>query len=244
MSDVWYAVPTMKQGSDESSLAKWRARGYKLAVYQDMGRVPVPAEMHLYGDYAGYASAVNQLCFAILAQYPDTQVIITGGDDIDPDPRCNPVDVEREFVHHFGGTFGVMQPTGDRWMVNAEGLCACERVLESPWMGREWIHRINGGGGPIWHEYFHFFEEEEHLEVAKMVGRLWLRPELNQHHHHWSREGRPRPKYLSAARLNWDGAKALYVGRKNNGFPGHEPVPEVVRTPLVTSGIVSDAGAS
>jgi len=214
----------MKQGAEPSSLAKWREKGYRLAVFQDVGKVPVPADLHLFGEYSGYASAVNQLCFAILSQYPSTQVIVTGGDDIDPDPVHDPDRIEKEFIQHFQGTFGVMQPTGDRWMVNDAGLCACERVLESPWMGREWIQRINGGCGPIWHEYFHFFEDEEHMEVAKMLNRLWLRPDLIQYHHHWSREGRSRPKYLYPARLNWDEAKALFLRRKKAGFPGHEPL--------------------
>jgi hypothetical protein len=221
---IWYAVPTMKQPGDWSSLPKWRQRGYRLAVFQDQGRPPLDADLHIFDYYRGYADAVNRLCRLVLEQDRSAQVVITGGDDIDPDPVVLPDFVEEQMLAHFQGSFGVMQPCGDRWMENEDGACACERVLESPWMGREWIERINGGQGPIWPEYFHFFEDEEHFEVAKQMGRLWLRRDLIQYHHHWSREGRPRPKYLFTARACWDEGLALFRRRREAGFPGHAPL--------------------
>jgi hypothetical protein len=223
--DVWYAIPTMRLPGQWSSLPKWQAAGYKIALFQDVGSAELPCDFAIHGEYRGYPDAVNALCRYILVQYPETNIIITGGDDIDPDPAKHPWEIQEQFLTHFSGTFGVMQPTGDRWMVNPDGLCACERVLESPWMGREWVQRINGGQGPIWPEYFHFFEDEEHREVAMNLGKLWFRPDLTQYHHHWSREHRPRPEYLKPARLNWDAAKKLFDTRKNAGFPGHEPLP-------------------
>ncbi len=223
MSNVWYAIPTVKSLGEWTTLDRWRLAGYKLALFQDAGKLQVPASLTISGKYEGYASAVNQLCRLILDADPNVQVIVTGGDDIDPDPLHSPEEIERQFLQQFNGSFGVMQPTGDRWMVQ-NGTCACERVLESPWMGREWIQRLNGGKGPIWHEYFHFFEDEEHFEVAKKLGRLWLRSDLSHYHHHWSREKRPRPQYLFPAKLNWDDAKRLFQARKDAGFPGHEPL--------------------
>lgn len=219
---VWYAIPTaMPTVEAERTLQLWRNMGYRLALYCDVPRKDLKCDLQLYGDYRGYPKAVNRLCREILNQYPDTNVIVTGGDDIDPDPRHSPELIETEFLTHFRGTFGVMQPTGDRWMVNSQGLCAAERVCESPWMGREFIQKAYQGTGPYCEEYYHFFADEELHDVAIKLGILWNRSDLVHHHHHWSREGRPRPSYLAPAKLNWDQARELFRARQLQGFPGH-----------------------
>lgn len=219
---VWYAIPSRKIEKDKTnSISKWKEKGYNTAVYLDPGFQPY-ADFSIVGVYEGYAKAVNILCHEILQIDKEANIVVTGGDDVYPDENHSPKDLETEFLEHFHGTLGVMQPTGDRWMIDAQGKCSAERVCYSPWMGREFIERINGGTGPIWHEYFHFYEDEELHEVATKLGILWHRPDLSQYHDHWLRRKEKQPAYLSNARYGWDAAKKLFDSRKASGFPGHQ----------------------
>lgn len=114
-------------------------------------------------------------------------------------------------------TFGVMQPTGDKWGSNnrkdahtftaraIEPLHLCsscghpknnarhmvgsyiDRVAGSPWMGREWCLRANQGKGPLWQGYFHMGCDEELQAVATRLGVFWQRPDLIHLHKHWGR---------------------------------------------------------
>jgi hypothetical protein len=223
--DVWYVIPSAKEPGASSTISLWRKQGYKVAVYRDTGMATLPeAHLNVFGAYKGYPAAVNSLVRSVLID-EGVQWVVTGGDDIEPDAQA-PADIAAACTHHFSGTFGVMQPTGDRWMVDAYGRAAAERVCESPWMGREWCRRAYGGRGPLPEEYFHFFEDEELHEVALKLGVLWHRRDLSHVHHHWSREKKPRPNYLHPARLDWDMAKAIFQDRKKAGFPGHEPLRE------------------
>ena len=198
--------------------------GYRTAVLLDAGADAVVADLVIYSDkWLGYPAAVKQLCDAIGDQ---ADIIITGGDDIYPDPKATPGRIHAEFIEHFKGTCGVMQPTGDRWMEDAKGKAGAERVCMSPWMGRDFIKRINCGRGPFWPSYFHFFCDEEMSELAQSVGCLWQRRDLNQLHNHWSRAEtgggaeKKRPKYLDKAQAGWSAAEKLYKARKANHFPG------------------------
>lgn len=116
-------------------------------------------------------------------------------------------------------TFGVMQPTGDRWGIDPNthafvsrtqgcNSCACQvcgrgeiapvhltgayidRVAGSPWIGREFARRIYQGNGPYWPEYTHMGVDEELQAVAIKYGVFWQRPDLTHFHQHW---GRPKP---------------------------------------------------
>ena len=220
---IWYAIPCAKRPDEWSTLPLWRLRGYKIALFRDEGAGAHPlADLNIFGKYEGYPRAVNQLCREILQREPDTQWIVTGGDDIAPDPRVPRDAIAEKCLKHFGGTFGVMQPTGDQYMIQG-GKTATERVCESPWMGVDFIKRVNGGRGPYPEEYFHFFCDEHFHCVAEKLGVLWHRPDLIHYHHHWGREGKARPEYLHPARLDWGKAQALFNERKAAGFPGHEP---------------------
>ena len=129
-----------------------------------------------------------------------------------------------------------MQPTGDRWMVHKDGTAASDRICGSPWMGREFIERINGGAGPFWPEYFHFFCDEEMKQVAEQLGILWQRRDLTQKHEHWQRPTNDRtvrldatrPAYLAKAHQNAGEAGKLFKERKAAGFPGSEALPKKV----------------
>lgn len=135
-----------------------------------------------------------------------------------------------------GATFGVMQPTGDRWgdsdlsrahHGNDRGAYI-DRICGSAWLGREFCKRVNQGRGPLWPEYFHMFVDEELQAVAEKLGILWQRPDLTQIHHHWGRKpGASResiPDFLKAVnkKEHWDKYKALFLERQAAGFPGSE----------------------
>jgi hypothetical protein len=81
--------------------------------------------------------------------------------------------IAKECTAHFGGTFGVMQPTGDRW---ANG--SIDRICGSPWLGREFCTRMYHGKGPMYGGYLHMFGDEELQHVATRLGVLWQRRDL------------------------------------------------------------------
>ena len=232
---VWYAIPSANPSKAQHCLDQWSAMGYRTAVLLDAGADPVVADIVLYCDkWFGYPAAVKQLCDAIGDQ---ADIVVTGGDDIYPDPKTPPGIIHAQFIEHFGGTLGVMQPTGDRWMENDKGVAGVERVCMSPWMGREFIKRNNGGRGPFWLGYFHFFCDEEMHEVVNGAGLLWQRRDLTQLHDHWSRADtgggaeKNRPDYLDQAQEGWGTAKKLFDARKKAKFPGadiRERPPKIV----------------
>lgn len=225
---VWFAIPSKKSAAEcNKTVALWQSRGYKVSVLRDVGdEANVFADMVLGEEYRGYASAVNQLCFA-LKIIPDIEWIITGGDDVSPDPNHSPEQISTECTAHFNGTLGIMEPTGDRWMVDASGRCAAERVCVAPWLGREWIERGYEGHGPLCEAYHHFFVDEDLKNVTEKLGILWHRPDLIHYHAHWSRAGQERPKYLERASTEWAKSKELFESRREAGFPGSGLLPLV-----------------
>lgn len=123
--------------------------------------------MVIVGAYPGYAAAMNLLQKAVFSRDPECNWIVAGGDDTDPDPH-DPADIELECALWFGllpgpspddlfdemppyrtdevkrkSSFGVMQPTGDRF---AQG--SIDRICGSPWLGREFCRRMYQGKGP------------------------------------------------------------------------------------------------
>lgn len=210
---IWYAIPSALQ--DGGTLRLWRDAGYRLAAWRDIGAEPLDCEIVLEGGYPGYALAVNQLMARILDRDSLTQWIVTGGDDVEP-CAFSPGFIGDECSEHFGGSFGVMQPTGD-----GHGI---ETICGSPWIGREFCERAYGGRGPFWPEYHHNFVDQELQEVSKMLGCLWQRPDLSHKHNNWMWTTRQRPAHLEAAysKPEWDKAMAIFMRRKAQGFPGHE----------------------
>lgn len=224
MSQVWYVIPVAESPEEANpQLLKWRELGYKVLIQVDPGaKKGYEADQVHERPYISYPEAVNFL--SKVAVGLDGSVVVTGGTDIDPHPGKTAREIEQEFLKHFPDTFGVMQPTGDPWGMDKNGVPAAARICGSPWMGREFILRINQGKGPFWPEYFHFFCDEEMKEVTEGRKILWQRPDLTHFHNHWSRRRLPRPQHLNRARLNWDKAKKLFLARKAAGFPGSEPL--------------------
>ncbi len=217
--EVWFAIPCKRPPEEANRcLAKWRSLGYKIALWRDTGDPPVWADLTLSGKYKNYHVSVNNLAREILAQRPEAEWIVTGGDDIDPVPNRLASQLGAECSQHFKGTFGVMQPAGDKW-------CTPDSFCGSPWMGRELCRRLYRGRGPFCEAYYHMYGDNELWEVAKKLGVLWVRPELIHYHHHWQREGKPEPEFLKVADSCYSKLGQLYKERKAAGFPGHEPIP-------------------
>jgi hypothetical protein len=170
---------------------------------------------------------------------------VTGGDDTEPDANHSAEEIARQCRSYFatltrdkdgwgGETFGVMQPTGDRYgaderHLGERGSAYIDRVCGSPWMGREFCRRMYQGNGPLFEGYFHMGEDEELQAVAQKLGVLWQRPDLIHFHRHWARKNKDRadmPKFLEKANSaeEWQKYKQLFAERKSAGFPGHEPL--------------------
>ena len=222
---TWFVIPSkMDAVGCNATLAKWTAQGYRTAVFRDFRDSNVNADLVLFGTYPGYAEAVNRLCRAVRDSDSDASWLVTGGDDTWPDPTKRADDIAAECTEHFGGTFGVMQPTGDRWGEDESGSAYIDRICGSPWMGREFTRRMYGGEGPLWSGYFHMCVDDELQQVAKLLGVLWQRRELIHYHDHWWRRHNEMPQYLEKANVELRTARDVLRDRKNSGFPGHEPI--------------------
>lgn len=135
-------------------------------------------------------------------------------------------------------TFGIMQPTGDRWGANEAWALAkypdrpayIDRICGSPWMGREWCRRAYQGTGPMFGGYKHFYADEELQEVAEGLGVLWQRRDLTQMHRHWGRKpgGADAEDVPEFYRVNvspdWGPSQDLFRERKAAEFPGSRPL--------------------
>lgn len=215
---VWYAIPSCNLDRCTKSFERWKAMGYKTCVLLDKGMVgPSNADMILYADpYEGYYKAFNTMAQAIGRQ---ADVIVTGGDDIFPDPNYTASQIAEEcFTKYPDGLF-VMQPTGDR-MSGVESICA------SPWFGRGWLDRAYQGKFPVWPEYIAFYGDQELKEVAEKLRCLWQRIDLTQYHDHWTRPGGPqKTDYQARNDKHWDHDKRVYSKRKAANFPSMWPLP-------------------
>ena len=235
---VWLCIPT-KRPVDEANenLKVWREMGYKIALFIDSGDEEAAKDkIHDFrgiGKYPGYAQAVNGLIRNVHAYDGTCDWVVTGGDDTLPDTKETAQAIAAQCSAHFEGTFGVMQPTGDRF---AGG--SIDRICGSPWLGREFCERINKGQGPFWPEYTHMFPDEEMFCVTRDIGILWQRRDLTHLHKHFMRASedvnapaifRAPPPHLVEANSphHWDRYKFLFEQRKAAGFPGHEPLVKV-----------------
>lgn len=229
-------------------LERWREMGYKIALWLDAGDDHVGRICDKFRSgpaYPGYAVACNALIKAVLELDQQCNWVVVAGDDILPDPNVPPNEIDAECRAHFTvidmpigngkSTFGVMQPTGDRWG-DRQGAYI-DRVAGSAFLGREFCLRINQGKGPIWPDYTHMGEDEELQAVAERYGVFWQRRDLIHFHNHWGRgpEGNPNapqdratamPDFLKHAnsKPEWDKYKAIFESRKRLGFPGSEPL--------------------
>ena len=268
---VWYCVPS-KRAPEEGTLGKWRQMGYKIIVAREEADGDTIADKTYWVDaYLGWPRSVNLLVKIAMELDPAAQWFVTGGDDYVPDLAYPADDIAEQCSNHFAddwdassdevrngmsvhqaATFGVMQPTGDRWGEGPCTTCAAssrvpthcpdcngtrrsallDRICGSPWLGREFCRRVNGGLGPLNEAYFHNFADEELQCVARKLGVLWQRRDLIHYHQHWARTSRGdrenEPAWAKAINdpklSDWERSKTLFAERKAAGFPGYEPL--------------------
>jgi hypothetical protein len=195
----------------------WQERGYKVAVLQNRIKADIPADITVWSDrYPGWAESINILCRDVVPK--SAPIVISGGDDMLPDPHHAASDLAAQFLTHFPDSFGVMQPTAD-------GYLGAARFCGSPWLGRAWIDRAYGGRGPMHGEYRHNWADNELYWVARALGALWERPDLTQEHRHFSRTGETRPDYWTEHVERHDREDVQrFIARVWLGFPGCEPL--------------------
>ena len=220
---VWLCIPSARPVEQvEPVFAKWRERGYKIALWRDQNDIPDDLKLHNNGEpYPGYAYSVNYLSRLVLSLDSSCDWIVTGGDDTLPDLNHTADEIAASCSLHFMNqgrpeTFGVMQPIGDRFA----GGCI-DRIAGSPWLGREWCLRANGGRGPFWPEFTHMFGDEALKRTAEKLGVYWARPDLTHLHNHFQRESdaidakavpKPIPPHLTKwnSRAHWDEMQAIF----------------------------------
>lgn len=249
---VWVCLPSARPVAEVNArMDKWRERGYKVAMWRDMpvgSRITFPiADSLVIGKYPGVAQAHNGLIRRVFALDFTCEWVVAGADDTDPDPTKTAEEIAGEcsehFAEHFAGaikrgsgysalqrdawaTFGVMQPTGDRWGENEmhlgkTGSAYIDRICGSPWIGREFARRVNGGKGPFWPEYFHMFADETMQETALRLGCLWQRRDLIHFHDHCRRDGVARtPQFMKEAYSanHWQKSNAIFERLKAQDF--------------------------
>lgn len=193
--------------------------GYRIAVLQDRERFEAPADVIVTADrYPGWGATVNRLFREVVTEA--CPVIVSGGDDMLPDPDHSAGELAEQFIERFAGTFGVMQPTGDEFEQTGT-------ICGSPWLGRAWMERMYRGHGGMPECYVHNWADEELYWVAKCSGRLWQRPDLTQRHEHFRRRGESAPDYWIDSAARHDERDCLtFIARRAAGFPGAEPVDE------------------
>ncbi len=235
-------------------VALWRDEVDDLLRPWEFG-LPNAADKVVASPYPGYARASNELIAKVLHEEPECDWVVCGGDDVWPDPNKRAEEIAQECSAYFSynavfqslskslqdrsgkgaaevwdtnATFGVMQPTGDRWGDDETGRrlwpdapAMIDRICGSPWIGREFAQRINQGNGPFWPEYHHNWADEELQNVAIKLGVFWQRRDLTHFHDHARRQGGAWREHQKGFDADYVRMKPLFDRRKAAGFPGH-----------------------
>jgi len=218
--DVWFAIPSANPEKCRRTLRVWREYGYRTAVLvDDVMSHPADAfgaDVTLrVSTYHGYAASVNTLCKTVVPK--EFPIVVTGGDDMLPDPNHSADELAAQFLERFPDTFGVMQPHGDAYM-------ASNRYCGSPFLGRAWFESMYGGRGGMYPGYHHNYADNELFWVARGMGALWERPDLSHFHEHFTRDGSAAPAYWDTVKKNDMRDCLLYYSRVHERFAGHEPL--------------------
>lgn len=223
MNEVWLGLPSANIGMAKKTFPEWKSRGYKIAVicpdrlYDEY--IPITdiaiKESKNFG-YSGWPKSVNIIC----KELHNVDIVIAAGDDMYPDKNYTAEELRIQFINHFNGTFGVMQPTGDKF--GSLACPECEQICGSAWLGRDFRNKINKGNGPMWEEYWHMYADTELYQVAKKYNCLWIREDLNQYHEHRLRKTHNFKPTIPSG--NTKLAHDIYYRRKNENFLNSEPI--------------------
>lgn len=217
--EVWFAIPSASVERCRARLPEWCERGYKVAILQNQERGEVPADLCVWSDtYPGWAESINILCANIVPKSAD--LVVSGGDDMLPEPTKSAQEMAREYFGRFPDGFGVMQPAGDGFMWG-KNYCG------SPWFARPFFESMYNGRGPMFGGYRHNWADYELYWVSRCIGCLWMREDVQQYHAHFSRDGveEETPEWWTRNVADADRKDCeLFLSRKYRFFPGHEPV--------------------
>ena len=223
MNEVWLVMPSANIEMAKKTFPEWKLRGYKIAIicpddlynnYLPITDMIIKESKHF--GYSGWAKSVNILC----NELKDIDITIAAGDDMYPDNNYVAEELRQQFINYFNGTFGIMQPIGDKF--GSMACPECEQICGSAWLGKDFRNKINKGNGPMWDQYWHMYADTELYQIGIKYNCLWLREDLNQYHEH-----RLRGKHNfkpTIPRGNTDIAKKIYFERKENNFPNTEPI--------------------
>lgn len=215
---VFVLMPTACAPHTDATVAKWKAKGYAMATFQDPGSRDVEGvDVVVRAPYPGVWNACNALAQMALSLGAD--VCLFAGDDMDPDPNHTAQEIGAQYLERFPDGYGVMQPCGDMQGVDASGRPAAARICGSAWFGRRWVRESYGGRGPTPGEYFHLWGDEDLKEVAERLGVLWWRPDLMQFHRHYTWGWLPQQKYHERPSGRDEADRQLFLQRKAAGFP-------------------------
>jgi hypothetical protein len=227
--NVWLLMPTAKPDRGAAAVERWRAQGYKVAVYVNDDCPAFGADLFIRGKYEGYWHAMNWLSRYVFRGY-GADVCLFAGDDMDPDPKRTAQEIGREYLQRFPDGFGIMQPCGDPQGVDASGHPAARRICGSAWFGKGWAERAYGGRGPTDERYWHFYADEDLKEIAEKLSVIWWRPDLTQYHRHWSWGHMPIQPYHQKNQTHWEADYARFCKNKAEGFANGEPLPAEAHT--------------
>lgn len=230
--EVWFVIPSASVEKCRATLPLWRQQGYKIAVLQNHQRGDIPADVVVWADsYPGWPGSVNRLCREVVPK--QCKLIVTGGDDMRPDPHRPAEQLLREFLERFPDTFGVMQPHGDEFL-GAKLYCG------SPFVGRAFFETMYQGAGVMPECYRHNWADNELFWVASGLGVLWSRPDVSHFHDHFTRQAgaaAAMPDYWKSNVKPHELLDCLtFIKRKARGFPGHEPAGGVPMGPGANAG--------
>lgn len=245
---VWVCIPSARPASIVAGwVERWKSKGYHVALWRDDGQPIIGCDLTMGGTYPGYPIATNTLIKEVLAKDSACDWTVATGDDTECDGSHTAYEIAEDCGEYFlhdacvkhamsgsidrwptamakaATTFGVMQPTGDSWS-DSQGRII-ERICGSPWLGREFCRRINQGTGPLWHEYFHNWADQELQMVSQRLGVLWQRPDLTHYHDHsWRRNNGQWDAHQLGFSADYIKFRPLFESRQRNGFPGSEPL--------------------
>lgn len=210
--DIWTVWPTVHKEQTNKMIDVWHEKGYGVGVLVNL---PMTNDMFEKADvvivqnqWEGFPVAVNLLCENVFGD-----IVVVAGDDIYPDPDKTADEIAEIFLEKFPDTFGVMQPTGDKF--GDYDKCAV-----SPWIGKKFIEKAYEGNGPYWEEYFHYFSDRELQEYAIKMEAFFQCKDITQYHDHWQRKENPkRPEHLMKAKNRWHADQRIYKQRLIKGFP-------------------------
>jgi len=254
---VWLTIPSARPAAEIAArLERWRQMGYRIALWRNgphrnevLGiEANEDGTLILYSEeYRGWGASINELVRLVAERDPSAAWFVGGGDDTDPDPTKTADEIARECSNHFivntidrylgCNTWGIMQPTGDRFgsdepwarMTHPNEPAYIDRICGSPWIGREAARRLNGGKGPLWSECYHMFSDQILKEHAERLGILWQRRDLTHYHDHPRRDGVARtPDFAALTGIydspEWNKSKAIYEKLKANDFRDCNPI--------------------